>query len=117
MELSEPGRNIDNQEAIQNTDSLLHFDYYNVKKAFLILRSLNNKPRQRMLKIINEEKKINVTEIYVKLRCEQSVASQHLGILRNAGIVSTQHEGKFVYYSINDKRVDSIERFVKNIVG
>lgn len=32
---------------------------------------------------------ISVTEIYVKLRLEQSVASQHLAILRRAGVVQT----------------------------
>ena len=60
---------------------------------------------------------MTVTEIYVKLRLEQSVASQHLMILRKAGIVFTQREGKFIYYSINDKRVDDIEGFVEDILG
>ena len=117
MQFSEPNRNMDNQEAIQDADKLLHIDYHNIKKAALILRSLNNKLRQQILKIIDEERKITVTEIYVKLRLEQSVASQHLSILRKEDIVSTQREGKFIYYSINDKRVHTIERFVEDLLG
>jgi DNA-binding transcriptional ArsR family regulator len=105
------------QETSHNPENLLNIDYHNIKKAALILRSLNHKLRQQILKIINEDNKITVTEIYVKLRLEQSVASQHLAILRKAGIVSTQREGKFIYYGINTPRIDAIEKFVKELVG
>ena len=117
MQFSEPIRQTDTQEANKEVDNVLQIDYHNIKKASLILRSLNHKLRQQILRIIYEEKKITVTEIYVKLRLEQSVASQHLAILRKAGIVTTQREGKFIYYTINDKRVEAIERFVKDLVG
>ena len=117
MQLPEPIRNSDKQEAFKDADKILHIDYHNVKKASLILRSLNHKLRQQILKIIHDEDKITVTEIYVKLRLEQSVASQHLAILRKAGIVSTQREGKFIYYTINIPRVEAIERFVRDLVG
>ena len=117
MQLSEPIRHTDTQEATKEADNVLQIDYHNIKKASLILRSLNHKLRQQILRIIYEEKKITVTEIYVKLRLEQSVASQHLAILRKAGIVTTQREGKFIYYTINDKRVEAIERFVKDLIG
>jgi DNA-binding transcriptional ArsR family regulator len=117
MQFPEPIRNIDAQEEIKEAEDVLQINYHNIKKASLILRSLNHKLRQQILKIIYEEKKITVTEIYVKLRLEQSVASQHLAILRKAGIVTTQREGKFIYYTINDKRVEAIERFVKDLVG
>ena len=117
MQFSEPIRNMDNQEAAQAADNFLHIDYHYVKKASLILRSLNHKLRQQILKIIYEERNITVTEIYVKLRLEQSVASQHLAILRKAGIVSTQREGKCIYYFINDERVNAIERTVSSLVN
>lgn len=97
--------------------STIKIDYYNVKKAALILRALNHKLRQQLLKLIEEEKKITVTEIYVRLRLEQSVASQHLAILRKAGIVTTQRDGKFIYYIINHKRIDEISNFVNDLVA
>ncbi len=97
--------------------STLKIDYYNVKKAALILRSLNHKLRQQLLKLIEEEKKITVTEIYVRLRLEQSVASQHLAILRKAGIVTTEREGKFIFYLINHKRIEEVSRIVNELVA
>jgi DNA-binding transcriptional ArsR family regulator len=96
--------------------SAAKIDYYNVKKAALILRALNHKLRQQLLKLIEEEKKITVTEIYMKLRLEQSVASQHLAILRKAGILETEKQGKFVYYGVNQKRINEINSFVADLL-
>ena len=95
----------------------IKIDYYNVKKAALTLRALNHKLRQQLLKLIDEEKKITVTEIYVRLKLEQSVASQHLAILRKAGIVTTQRDGKFIYYIVSHKRIEEINKFVNELVG
>ncbi len=97
--------------------SSVKIDYYNVKKAALILRALNHKLRQQLIKLIDEESKITVTEIYVRLRLEQSVASQHLAILRKAGIVTTIRDGKFIYYSINHQRVEDINKIVMDLVA
>ena len=84
----------------------LKVDLLNVKKASLVLRAVNHKLRQQILKLIDEQGKITVTEIYVKLRLEQSVASQHLAILRKAGFVNTDRDGKFIYYSVNTNRLE-----------
>ncbi|MFT3979696.1 MAG: metalloregulator ArsR/SmtB family transcription factor [Ferruginibacter sp.] len=102
--------------AVENSDSL-KINYHNLKKAALVLRALNHKLRQQILNLIETEKKITVTEIYVRLRLEQSVASQHLAILRRAGIVSTQRDGKFIYYTVNYKRIDEINSVVDQLVS
>ncbi len=98
-------------------NSPINVDYNALKKAALVLRALNHKLRQQLLKLIEDEKKITVTEIYVRLRLEQSVASQHLAILRKAGIVNTERDGKFIFYTVNYKRIDEISQFVKDLVG
>lgn len=99
------------------TPDALKINYHNLKKAALVLRALNHKLRQQILHLIETEKKITVTEIYVRLRLEQSVASQHLAILRRAGIVSTQRDGKFIYYTVNYKRVEEINRVIEDLVA
>ena len=91
-------------------------NYLNLKKAAMVLRSMNHKLRQQILALIDSEKKITVTEIYVRLRLEQSVASQHLAILRKSGIVVTQRDGKFIYYTINYKRIEEINQFVQELI-
>src|SRR6476469_7655714 len=109
--------NAADHEHTNDAQDTLHINYYNIKKASLVLRSLNHKLRQQILKIIYESEKLAVTEIYVKLRLEQSVASQHLAILRKAGIVTTKRDGKFIYYTINKQRIEAIDEFVTKLVG
>ena len=92
-------------------------DLLNTKKAALILRAINHKLRQQMLKLIDEQGRMTVTELYLKLRLEQSVASQHLAILRKASIVKTVRNGKFIYYSINTKRLEEVNEFVNNLLN
>ena len=97
--------------------ALLKVDLLNVKKAALVLRAINHKLRQQILKQIEEQGKMTVTELYVKLRLEQSVASQHLAILRKAGFVKTERDGKFIYYSVNADRMQELNRFVDDLLN
>ncbi len=83
-----------------------------LKVAVNALRAINHKLRYQILKVIDETKQITVTEIYVKLKIEQSVASQHLAILRDAKIVNTHRDGKFIHYSVNKDHLAHISKLV-----
>src|SRR5215212_720049 len=101
--------------AEEENGSPVKVDFVNLKKAAMILRALNHKLRQQIVKLIDENKRLTVTEIYVRLRLEQSVASQHLAILRRAGVVKTDRDGKFIYYSVNSSRVAHIMKCVDDL--
>ena len=103
--------------AASGNGTTLKVDLLNVKKAALILRAVNHKLRQEILKLIDELEKVTVTELYVKLRLEQSVASQHLAILRKAGFVKTTRDGKFIYYSVNVDRMKDLNKFVDQLLN
>ena len=92
-------------------------DYGDLRKAVLVLRAVNHDLRQQMIALLLEHERLTVTDIYIKLRLEQSVASQHLAILRRAGVVNTQREGKYIHYSINDDRLGQISRLVDQLAG
>jgi ArsR family transcriptional regulator, virulence genes transcriptional regulator len=94
----------------------IKLDYNTLRKAVLVLRSVNHKLRQSMIKLLEESEEMTVTELYVKLRLEQSVASQHLAILRRAGVVNTRREGKFIYYSLNKERIAEIAGMIDELV-
>ncbi len=91
-------------------------NYLDVKKAAAILRAINHKLRQSIVKLLEEKENLTVTEIYVKLRVEQSVASQHLAILRRAEFVNTSRDGKNIHYSLNHQRLEEINMFVKQLL-
>src|SRR6516225_3563187 len=103
-----------NSEAANGTP--VKVDFLNLKKAAMILRALNHKLRQQIIRILDENKKLTVTELYVQLRLEQSVASQHLAILRRAGIVKTERDGKFIHYTINHNRIADIMKCVDDLI-
>jgi DNA-binding transcriptional ArsR family regulator len=94
----------------------LKIETLQLKKAALILRAINHKLRQQILKLIHESGRLPVTEIYVKLRLEQSVASQHLAILRKAGFVVTIREGKFIFYSVDYNRLKDVHHFAQQLI-
>jgi ArsR family transcriptional regulator, virulence genes transcriptional regulator len=94
----------------------MKIDYLNIKKATLVLRALNHKLRQQIIKLLEENQKMTVTDIYVQLRLEQSVASQHLAILRRAGVLKTDRDGKYIYYYVNHERLEQINHFVDDLL-
>jgi DNA-binding transcriptional ArsR family regulator len=88
-----------------------------LKKADLVIRALNHKLRLQIIRLLHDKTEMTVTAIYAKLKLEQSVTSQHLAILRRAGIVTTRRDGKFIYYSLDAARIEDIYKIAKSLVG
>ncbi len=84
-----------------------------------ILRALAHPLRLKILEFIDQNEVINVNKIYNTLKLEQSITSQHLRILRLAGLVETIREGKFIHYKVDYDKVQnaviSIGRFAGRI--
>lgn len=99
----------------ENGKDEIRLEYSKLKKALLNLRAVNHPLRKQMLTLLEEQKKMTVTEIYVKLRIEQSVASQHLAILRKAEIVETSRNGKFIFYSVNKNRINDVSALINDL--
>ena len=97
--------------------SEIQLDYADLRKAVLVLRAVNHKLRQRIIDLLENNQTTTVTDIYIKLRLEQSVASQHLAILRRAGVVATDRQGKFIYYSLDKERLSQISRLVEELAS
>ena len=99
------------------SDKLVEFDQEVLSRSVLILRAINHSLRQEIIKLLDENGRLTVTEIYVKLRLEQSVASQHLALLRKSEVVITTRDGKFIYYSVDKDRIAEISKLLKELVG
>ena len=81
-----------------------------------ILRALAHPLRMKILEFIDHNDEINVNKIYNTLKLEQSITSQHLRILRLAGLVSTSREGKFIHYSINYDQVTNAVQSINSFL-
>lgn len=86
----------------------LDIDSLALQKAALTYRAVNHNLRQQILQLLHKNGRMMVTTVYVKLRIEQSVASQHLAILRRAKLVVAEREGKNVFYSVNYSRLNQL---------
>ena len=101
--------------ALKKGKSDILLDYAELRKAVLVLRAINHKLRQRVINLLEENQRMTVTDIYIKLRLEQSVASQHLAILRKAGVVQTERQGKYIFYTLDKDRINQISRLVEEL--
>ena len=91
-------------------------NFLDIKKTASIVRAINHKLRQNVIKLLEDNQRLTVTEIYVKLRIEQSVASQHLAILRRANYLITERQGKNIFYSLNNQYLDKVNKFIANLL-
>jgi ArsR family transcriptional regulator, zinc-responsive transcriptional repressor len=79
-----------------------------IKAMAQIVRSLNNPIRVKIINLLMERGRMNVTQIYSFLNMDQSYCSQHLAILRRQGILIGDYEGKERFYSVDETRLDYI---------
>ena len=100
---------------LKRGDDDIRLDYADLRKAVLVLRAVNHKLRARIIDLLEEFGSMTVTDIYIKLRLEPSVASQHLAILRRAGVVDTDRQGKFIHYSLYKDRLAQISRLAEEL--
>ncbi len=82
-----------------------------------LMRALAHPLRLKILEFIDTHGTINVNKIYNSLKIEQSITSQHLKILKIAGVVNAQKDGKFMRYNINYDIVNRAVKAVNNFLG
>jgi len=76
-----------------------------------IFKLFSVEPRVRIILAL-KRRGMCVTEITSQLGISQEATSQHLRVLRDAGIVSFQKKGFHVYYSLDKKNAAIIRKTV-----
>lgn len=92
-------------------------NHLSIKKAALTFRAINHPLRQEMIQMIDSKGHVTVTDIFIEMRLEQSVASQHLAILRRAGIVKPERDGKFMYYKLNLTKIELLNKLITDLLN
>ena len=64
-----------------------------------------------------EKKSSNVNELIDNCGLAQSAVSQHLMKLRKAGLVKTNRRGKYIYYSLVDKKSGQLASNLYNLAN
>ena len=84
-------------KALQNLTNEMDKDA--LKMQSKIFKALSDISRLKILALLRI-RDMCVCEIMVALNMTQPVASHHLGILENIGIVEYRREGKWIFYSV-----------------
>ena len=82
-----------------------------------LMRALAHPLRLKILEFIDRQGSINVNKIYNTLNIEQSITSQHLKILKMAGVVHSVKSGKFVTYEIDYDVIKRADKAVKKFLA
>ena len=94
----------------------IRLEFSVLRKVLLVLRAVNHPLRKKIVELLIKAEKMVVTELQSQLQLEQSIVSQHLAILRKAGVLLTNRSGKFIYYRVNPKRIHDIKNLAEGIV-
>ena len=84
----------------------------NYEKVSETLKALGHPARLKIVAGLLKDE-CNVAQIQKVLRLPQSTISQHLRILKNAGIIKGRREGNKTCYSVIDARVRKIAEIIK----
>lgn len=93
------------------------FDNEKLHVSCELMRALAHPLRLKILEFIDNNERTNVNKIYHSLKLEQSITSQHLRILRLAGVVDADRDGKFIHYKINYDIVAKAKKAVDRFLG
>ena len=81
-----------------------------LEQATEIMRAIGHPIRITMVDLLHEKGDLTVTQIHTELNIEQAIASHHLRILKDKGILFCRRSGKNTYYGL---RVAEMSHFIQ----
>lgn len=86
-----------------------------MKKVDKIFEALASTPRRRILAYLSETE-LTAGEIASRFSMTKSAVSQHLNVLENAGLVSSEKRGQFVHYQLNpDHLANALNGYLQTV--
>ncbi len=81
-----------------------------------LCKTLSNPKRLEILDILKDEKEISVNLLAERLEIPKANTSQHLAVLRQAGVVNTRKDGINVYYSLRSAKISEACSLTRQIL-
>lgn len=85
-------------------------------EAESLLSLLANRRRIVILCQLIKDGELSVGEIVKRLDLTQSALSQHLALMRAAGVVTTRREGTTIFYSLTDSRALGLMNAIHDVL-
>jgi len=84
------------------------------QRAAVVGRAMADPKRLCVLESLSDGE-LSVSDLSVRVRCQVPNMSQHLAVLRAAGLVATRREGSTVFYRLAGPRVLEAYRLLQSI--
>ena len=78
------------------------------------LKVISEENRLRILCILKKKQELCVCEIWQCLDLPQNLASHHLKVLKDFGLILSRQEGLKVFYSLNKKHLKDYSKLLNN---
>jgi ArsR family transcriptional regulator len=85
-----------------------------LRRYAVVGRALADPKRLCVLETL-AERELSVRDLSTVVGCQVPNMSQHLAVLRSAGLVTTRREGSTVFYRLADRRVLEAYRLIQTI--
>ncbi len=92
----------------ENMGGIKDINIENLEQAAGMLKAMAHPLRMAILTLLEDGKRLSVTEIHERLKIEQSTASHHLGILKDKGVLLSKREGKSTFYFLKNNNLSTI---------
>jgi len=80
-----------------------------------ICKVFSNPTRLEILNLLRN-KKMSVTELIHKTKLSQANISQHLSIMKSKGIVTSERNGKNIYYKLQNSKIIKAFDIIKEVL-
>jgi ArsR family transcriptional regulator len=78
-------------------------------------KALSDPRRLKIIKLLSH-REMCVCEINLVLHISQPAVSHHLNILEKAGLIQSDRKGKWVFYSLKDKKVLALMEKARKLI-
>jgi DNA-binding transcriptional ArsR family regulator len=82
-----------------------------------MFKVLSDPTRLRLVQLLAGDRTLCVNALARRLGVTQSAVSQHLRLLRQAGLVASARQGSFVHYSLKTDRLSVLRKRLRDIAG
>lgn len=79
-------------------------------------KALADPTRRRILQLLRQDKK-SAGEIGEQFGLTAATISHHLSVLKSAGLVTDERDGKYIYYQLDTTVVDDILLWLNDLKG
>lgn len=94
----------------------LPYSFQFLETATEVLRAVAHPHRLLIIEMLFQNREMNVTAVFERLGIEQAVASHHLRIMKDKGIVQVRRDGKNSFYSLTSDDYFEILKVLDKVV-